>query len=88
MSCERVEELIKRLALGFVTLFLSGFLVLYYSIRKLICASTDLCSPGPWPRTSDISSIDMFVMIFVVSVVFFSVLWYFSSSGTEKSDRK
>ena len=88
MSCEKIEELIRRLALGFVTLFLAGFLVLYYAIRKLICASTDLCSPSPWPRTSDISSIDMLVMIFVVSVVFFSGLWYLSSNRTEKSDRK
>ncbi|ASJ11393.1 hypothetical protein [Thermococcus thioreducens] len=88
MSCERVEELIRKLALGFIMLFLSGFLVIYYAIRKLACASTGLCSSAHWPEPPGISSVDMLVMIFVVSVVFFSVLWYFSSSGTEKSDRK
>lgn len=85
MSCERVEELIRKIALGFIMLFLSGFLVIYYAIRKLACASTGLCSSAHWPEPS-IGSVDMLVMIFVVSVVFFSVLWYFSWRNMGGSD--
>ncbi|ASJ05516.1 hypothetical protein [Thermococcus barossii] len=78
MAC---EELIRKLALGFALMFVSGFLILYYAIRKLACASTNLCSVSHWPETPAINSVDMLVVAFVVTVLFISFVWYSSYGG-------
>ena len=75
MSCERVENLIRNLFMAFTLMFISGFLILYYAIRKLACASGDLYG------------LNMMAMSFAVSVLFFSALWYISSgSGSGDHD--
>ncbi|ASJ08175.1 hypothetical protein A3L11_02615 [Thermococcus siculi] len=76
MSCENVERLIRGLALGFAVLFVSGFLVLYYAIRKVACVE-GLCSG----YRAEIGSMDMLVVVFVTSVLFISILSYVSSRG-------
>lgn len=71
MSCEEVAALIRRIAVGFTMLFLSGFLILYYAIRKLACATSDLCTSAslrPGPTT--IHNVDVLVSVFVISVLF------------------
>jgi hypothetical protein len=77
MSCEEFRELVLKLALGFVFLFVFGFMVLYYAIRRLICMTTDMCS-GFRP---EIGGIDMLAGIFVGAVLLLSVLGYISSRG-------
>ena len=83
MSCGELKELVRNIALGFTVLFVSGFLVLYYAIRKVAC-SQGLCDSSFFHRTPPIYSADMLVMIFSVSVFFLAFLWYFSSRGDEK----
>ena len=80
MSCGELEELVKRLALAFVVLFVSGFAVLYYEIRKVAC-SQGLCDPGFAPRIPPIYSADMLAIVFVFSAIFVAFLAYTSTRG-------
>ncbi len=66
MSCEELERLVKRIALGFVILFVSGFLVLYYAIRRTVSSSTDMYG------------VDILAIAFVISTFFISFLAYTS----------
>ncbi|MDV3103862.1 hypothetical protein [Thermococcus waiotapuensis] len=68
MSCGELGELVKRLALAFVILFVSGFLVLYYAIRMVACAH-GLCDSGFTYRNLPIYSADMLVVVFVLSLL-------------------
>ncbi len=68
MSCEELEGLVKRLALSFTFLFVSGFSVLYYAIRKAVPSSTDMYST------------DLIAMAFVLFVLFFSLIAYTSKT--------
>lgn len=75
MPCDEVAKLLRELTIGFVVLFLSGVLVLYYAIRKLACATSDLCSPARWFEAPGIASADMLVIIFVISALFVLLVW-------------
>ncbi|ASJ11267.1 hypothetical protein A3L12_08155 [Thermococcus sp. P6] len=85
MSCAGVVELLRKMVLGFVILFLSGFLILYYAIRKLACATSNLCLPHG-PGASAIASVDTLVVFFLVAVLLISALWYHSSKEFEKHE--
>ncbi len=78
MSCGELDKLVRILFLWFTVLFVSGFLVLYYAIRKVACAQ-GLCDSSFLHQTPPIYSADMLVMVFSVSVLFFALLWYVSS---------
>ncbi|ASJ06201.1 hypothetical protein [Thermococcus pacificus] len=58
-------------------LFVFGFLVLYYAIRKVACAQ-GFCDSSFFHRTPPVYSADMLAMVFSVSVLFFALLWYVS----------
>ena len=66
MSCEELERLVKRLALGFTFLSVSEFSVLYYAIRKAVPSSTNMYSTN------------LLAMAFVLFVLFFSLIAYTS----------
>ncbi|WP_297519726.1 hypothetical protein [Thermococcus sp.] len=78
MSCGELEELVKRLALAFVVLFVSGFLVLYYEVRKVAC-SQGLCDSGSAHRTPLIYSAYMLAIVF--SAIFVAFIAYISTRG-------
>ena len=80
MSCGELEELVKRLALAFVVLFVSGFLVLYYEVRKVAC-SQGLCDSGFAHRTPLIYSAYMLAIVFVFSALFIVFIAYTSTRG-------
>ncbi|ASJ11273.1 hypothetical protein A3L12_08185 [Thermococcus sp. P6] len=69
-----------------VLIFLLGFLILYYAIRKLACATSSLCSSAHWPETSTIASLDTLVVFFLAAVLLISALWYLSSKEFEKHE--
>ncbi|NJE30122.1 hypothetical protein E3E38_03535 [Thermococcus sp. 18S1] len=75
-SCEGT---VKRIAVGLILLYLTGFLILYYAIRKLICLSAD-CSgySGPFASMSPVYGLDMAVAVFVVGTLFLLVMLYLS----------
>ncbi|MBP1911504.1 hypothetical protein [Thermococcus stetteri] len=81
-SCEKVEALVKKLALGFVFLFLAGFLILYYEVRVLACATTELC-PTLLFEYSPLNQLGMIVAVFVIGTLFFGFALYYSSNGGE-----
>ncbi|WP_297499862.1 hypothetical protein [Thermococcus sp.] len=68
MSCEEVEGLIKKIALALVVLFVSGFSVLYYAIRKAVPSSTNMYGA------------DMAAIFLVLSALFFSLMAYTSKA--------
>lgn len=75
-SCEGT---VKRIAVGLILLYLTGFLILYYSIRKLICLSVDCRGyPGPVASMSPVYGLDMAVAVFVAGTLFLLVMLYLS----------
>lgn len=83
MSCEELEELVRNIVLGCTVLFVFGFLVLYYAIRKVACAR-GLCDSSSFLEKPPIYNADMIAMVFSVSVLFFALLGYVSSRGKEE----
>ncbi|WP_297510739.1 hypothetical protein [Thermococcus sp.] len=79
MSCEELEGLVKKIALALVLLFVSGFSVLYYTIRTVACYSTDLCSRAYLYENNGIYNLDMLAIFFVISALFIAFLAYISS---------
>jgi len=71
VSCEGVEDLLKRVLLFLVLLIDTGFLVVYYALRKVITSSGGPNGPDLWGA-------DMVVMVFVVSTIFLAFLAYTS----------
>jgi hypothetical protein len=82
MTCSGIDKTIKKIALGFVLLFLTGFLLIYYEVRRLICATTELCY-APFFGYSRMAELDMIVAVFVIGTLFFSFALYYSSNGGE-----
>ena len=82
MACKGTDGAVKKIALGLVFLFLSGFLLIYCEIRKLICATTNLCY-APVVGYSPMGELDMIVAVFVIGTIFVSVASYYSSCGGE-----
>jgi hypothetical protein len=80
MTCDGIEGTIKKIALSFVFLFLTGFLLIYYEIRRLICATTKLCY-APFFEYSQMGELDMIVAVFIIGTIFVSIASYYSSCG-------
>ncbi|WP_457752501.1 hypothetical protein [Thermococcus sp.] len=81
------REIVLKVGVGLVVLYLTGFVILYDAIRKLICISVD-CSQywGPYASESPVYGLDFFVMVFVVGTLFLMGVLYSSArpSGSEK----
>ncbi|ASJ02051.1 hypothetical protein A3L09_01605 [Thermococcus profundus] len=82
MACDGIERTIKKIALSFTLLFLTGFLLIYYEIRRLICATTKLCY-APFFGYSQMGGLDTIVAIFVIGTMLISIASYYSSCGGE-----
>ncbi|NJF25771.1 hypothetical protein [Thermococcus sp. Bubb.Bath] len=82
MACKGTDGAIKKIALGFVFLFLTSFLIIYYEIRRLTCATTNLCYASPF-ELSPMKELDIVVAIFVIGTMLISIASYYSSCGGE-----
>ncbi|NJF25770.1 hypothetical protein [Thermococcus sp. Bubb.Bath] len=71
MPCEGIENFIKKV-LFFIVLFIdTGFLVIYYALRKVITSPVG-------PNGSDLWGADMVVIAFVTFTSFLAILAYTS----------
>ncbi len=78
------EEIIKKVAMGLVFLYMVGFLILYYAIRKLLCLSVSCGSySGPLYFMNPLYGLDTVVTIFVLGSVLITVLLYLSSQSPD-----
>ncbi len=78
------EEIIKKVVMGLVFLYLVGFLLLYYAIRKLLCLSVSCGNyPGHLYFMNPLYGLDTAVTIFVLGSVLITVLLYLSSQSPE-----
>jgi len=82
------RETVLRVGVGLVILYMTGFLILYDAIRKLICLSVD-CSQywGPYASESPVYGLDFFVMVFIIGTLFLAAMLYFNAlpSASEKA---
>jgi len=77
------RETVLRVGVALVVLYLTGFLILYEAIRKLICLSVD-CSQywGPYASESPLYGLDLFAMVFVVGTLFLTAVLYYNALPT------
>ena len=71
------RETVLRVGVGLVILYLTGFLILYDAIRKLISASVE----------GSVYGLDLLVMFFVLGTLLLTALLYFNAlpSASEKA---
>jgi len=72
------RETVLRVGVALVFLYLTGFLALYWAIRKLICVSVD-CTQYFYPLESPVYGLDLFVEVFVGGTLLLTVLLYLSA---------
>ncbi len=77
------RETVLRVGVALVILYLTGFLILYDAIRKMICISVD-CSGywGPYASESPIYGLDFLTMVFVVGTLFLTAVLYSNALPT------
>ncbi|WP_167914128.1 hypothetical protein [Thermococcus sp. 21S9] len=83
------RETVLRVGVALVVLYLTGFLILYDAIRKMICLSVD-CSQywGPYASESPVYGLDFFVMVFIVGTLFLTAVLYYNALPTASEKGK
>ena len=66
------RETVLRVGVALVILYLTGFLILYYSLRKMVRPPEDV-----------LFGLDILVMAFVVGTLFLTALIYFDTLSTQ-----
>lgn len=80
MGSSREYELLRKILVIAVFIFVIGFWLLYYSIRITICATTNYCE-SLGPITSPIDQLDGLVVFFGVAMMLLSLMIYYSTGG-------
>jgi len=81
MTSSRECDLIRKLFMVIIFVFVIGFWILYYSLRPVICATTNYCEFDP--LGSPIGRLDSLVAFFGVAMMLLSLIVYYVTGGEQ-----
>ncbi len=79
MTSSREYDLLRKLFVVMTFFFVIGFWILYYSLRPVICATTNYCEFDPF--SSPIGNLDDIVIFFGLATMLMSLMIYYVTGG-------